>query len=376
MIEAIAGDFGTSGGASRRAGKEDDLATQINPDVWQQEMIATPPHQQLLGRNPRILEINELINRLAQVDLCVLIRGETGTGKDIVANQLHRQSPRFGKPFIKVNCPSIPTDILESELFGYERGAFTGADTAKPGRFEMAHEGTLFLDEICETAPQVQVKLLQVLDGERILRIGGTVPIRSDARVVAATNLDLDQAVAQGRLREDVSFRLREVVVELPPLREHREDISLLAEHFNYNMCKMLKKDYTPLAPDLLHALEQLEYPGNVRELSGRIKKYVTTGSRALLLADESAFGQTAPGPAATMEPEEQREERTFMPLKEAARRAAEAAERALIEETLNYTLWNRRKAAKLLRTSYSSLLRRIDAYGIGKTDQAWKDAE
>lgn len=353
-------------------GKEVDLTTLMKPEGWQQDAVATPLHEQLLGRDPRILEVNEMVRRLAQVDLSVLIRGETGTGKDIVANQLHRLSPRYGKAFIKVNCPSIPEDILESELFGYERGAFTGADTSKPGRFEMAHEGTLFLDEICETAPQVQVKLLQVLDGEPIVRIGGTVPVRSDARVVAATNLDLDEAVALGRLREDISFRLREVVIEVPPLRERREDISLLAEHFNYNMCKMMKKEYEPLAPDLMHALVQLDYPGNVRELSGRIKKYVTTGSVDLLLAEENATGQRplfASAPAAKPIYLESREERTFMPLKEAARKAAEAAERALIEETLNYTLWNRRKAAKLLRTSYSSLLRRIEAYGIGKAD-------
>ncbi|MBX3180657.1 MAG: sigma-54-dependent Fis family transcriptional regulator [Candidatus Hydrogenedentes bacterium] len=346
------------------------------------EQIQAPLHERLVGRSTRILEINALVQRLANVDLSVLIRGETGTGKDIVANQLHRLSPRFGKPFVKVNCPSIPHDILESELFGYERGAFTGADTAKPGRFEMAHEGTLFLDEICETAPAVQVKLLQVLDGEPILRIGGAVPVHSDMRVIAATNLDLDEAVATGRLREDISFRLREVVVELPPLRSRREDISLLAEHFNYNMCKMLKKEYQPLSPRLLEVLADMDFPGNVRELSGRIKKYVTTGSEEMLLAEEHAIGpapaKAAAGPAHAERPARPapREERTFMPLKEAARRAAEAAERALIEETLNYTLWNRRKAAKLLRTSYSSLLRRIDAYGIGKSDQVWKDAE
>jgi two-component system response regulator AtoC len=355
------------------------LSTSSEIEMLQPEAFAAPLHEQLLGRSPRIQEVNQMVRRLAQVDLCVLIRGETGTGKDIVANQLHRLSPRYGKPFIKVNCPSIPTDILESELFGYERGAFTGADTAKPGRFEMAHEGTLFLDEICETAPQVQVKLLQVLDGEPIVRIGGTIPVYSNTRVVAATNLNLDEAVATGRLRDDISFRLREVVIELPSLREHREDISLLAEHFNYNMCKMLKKEYVPLSKDLLRALMELDYPGNVRELSGRIKKYVTTGSEALLLAEENAIGQssqervTLPNRLASPAP---REERTFIPLKEAARRAAEAAERALIEETLNYTLWNRRKAARLLRTSYSSLLRRIEAYGIGKADQVWKDAE
>lgn len=344
-------------------------------DIWQHESVALPLHEHLIGDDPRIKEVDILIDRLAKVNLSVLIRGETGTGKDIVAKLLHKRSPRYGKAFIKVNCPSIPTDILESELFGYERGAFTGADTSKPGRFEMAHEGTLFLDEICETAPQVQVKLLQVLDGEPILRIGGTQPVHSDARVVAATNLDLDEAVESGRLREDISFRLREVVVEIPPLRERRGDISLLAEHFNYNMCKMMKKDYVPMAPDLLHALTQLNYPGNVRELSGRIKKYLATGQVELLLAEENATGGMEFPEPGTLEirsrtaADDSSEERTFISLKEAARRAAEAAERALIEETLNYTLWNRRKAAKLLSTSYSSLLRRIEAYGIGKLD-------
>ena len=343
-------------------------------DIWQHDAVTLPLHEHLIGDDPRIREVDALVERLAKVDLSVLVRGETGTGKDIVAKMLHKQSPRYGKAFIKVNCPSIPADILESELFGYERGAFTGADTAKPGRFEMAHGGTLFLDEICETAPQVQVKLLQVLDGEPILRIGGTDPVRSDARVIAATNLDLDEAVATGRLREDVSFRLREVVIEIPPLRERRGDISLLAEHFNYNMCKMMKKEYVPLSADLLEALSRLDYPGNVRELSGRVKKYVTTGLVDLLLAVENATGgvefpEPAPVPISGNGGPDNEEERTFMPLKEAARRAAEAAERSLIEETLNYTLWNRRKAAKLLSTSYSSLLRRIEAYGIGKLD-------
>lgn len=345
-------------------------------DIWQHESVALPLHEHLIGDDPRIRDVEALVDRLANVNLSVLVRGETGTGKDIVAKMLHKRSPRYGKAFIKVNCPSIPADILESELFGYERGAFTGADTSKPGRFEMAHEGTLFLDEICETAPQVQVKLLQVLDGEPILRIGGTKPVHSNARVVAATNLDLDEAVASGRLREDISFRLREVIIEIPPLRERRGDISLLAEHFNYNMCKMMKKEYAPLSVDLLQELSKLNYPGNVRELSGRIKKYVTTGLVDLLLGEENAIGgMEFPEPTHNADPisEQSRirdqEERTFIPLKEAAQRAAEAAERALIEETLNYTLWNRRKAAKLLSTSYSSLLRRIEQYGIGRLD-------
>lgn len=336
----------------------------------QDETIFRGLHEQLVGRDPRILEADAAITQLAEARLTVLVTGETGTGKDIVAKLLHQRSPRYGMPFIKVNCPSIPEGILESELFGYERGAFTGAHTAKPGRFELANEGTLFLDEISETAQHVQSKLLQVLDGEPFLRIGGTVPVRADVRVLAATNVPMNEAVASGRLREDISFRLREVEIHLPPLRERLDDVPLLAEHFNYNMCKSLQREYTPLAESLTAQLQQLPFPGNVRELAGRVKKYVATGSEQALLAPEGA-GMAA----VTAETDEGArvrrvdDERRFPSLKEAAQRAVEETERKLIEETLRYTLWNRRKAAKLLDTSYSSLLRRIDAYKIGRSD-------
>lgn len=333
-----------------------------------------PLHEKLLGSDPRIREINALIGQLAQTNLTVLITGETGTGKDIVARLLHKLSPRYEKPFIKVNCPSIPEGVFESELFGYERGAFTGAHTARPGRFELAHEGTIFLDEICEAPQHFQGKLIQVLDGEPFLRIGGTTPVRVNARVVAATNMTLEEAVVCGRLRKDISFRLSEVVIRLPSLQERRADIPLLAEHFNYNMCRILKKEYKQLSPDMLGRLQEEEWPGNVRELAGRVKEYVATGIVDVLFAQgsseerkdsaawkprDSAWGAALP---------EAPPERKFVPLKEAAKRAADMAERALIEETLRYTLWNRRKAAKLLKTSYSSLLRRIDAYEIGRS--------
>jgi transcriptional regulator with GAF, ATPase, and Fis domain len=345
--------------------------------------ISSPLHEKLLGHSPQIVEVNTLIHRLAEANLSVLITGETGSGKDIAARLLHNLSSRYGKPLIKVNCPSIPEGILESELFGYERGAFTGAHTAKPGRFELAHEGTIFLDEISETSPTVQSKLLQVLDGEPFLRIGGTNAVFTNARIVTATNIPLDQAIAQNKLREDIAFRLSEVVIQLPPLRERREDIPLLSEHFNYNMCSMLKREYRPLNPGLLEQLQQLEWTGNVRELAARIKIYVTTGDEESLLNSEPARAILAP----TFETQNPRpfnvstsvpiaspgtqdtdvqEERQFMSLREASRQAAEAAERALIEETLRYTLWNRKKAAKLLDTSYSSLLRRIETYNIG----------
>ena len=337
------------------------------------EAMCIPLHEKLLGNDPRIKEVRALLDRLAQVDLTVLITGETGTGKDIAARLLHRGSQRYRKPFVKVNCPSIPEGILESELFGYERGAFTGAYTSKPGRFELASGGTIFLDEISETPHNIQAKLLQVLDGEPFLRVGGTEPIQCDARVIAATNIHIEDGVTDGRLREDISFRLSEVVVRMPPLRERRGDIPLLAEHFNYNTSKMLHRDHRPLNRGILERLQAMDWPGNIRELAGRLKKYVTTGSEDILFVDN---GATVPlesfspdnGAARRKLPNRRREKkRTFMPLREVARRATEQAEKELIEETLRYTLWNRRKAAKLLETSYSSLLRRISAYNIGK---------
>ena len=333
----------------------------------------TPLHEKLLGNDSRIEDINALIQQLAQTNLTVLIAGETGTGKDIAARMLHKLSPRYEKPFIKVNCPSIPEGVFESEMFGYERGAFTGAHTSRPGRFELANEGTIFLDEICEAPLQFQSKLVQVLDGEPFMRIGGTTLVNSNVRVIAATNVPLAEAIESGRLRKDVSFRLSEVVVHIPSLNERRADIALLAEHFNYNMCKILKKEYAPLSADILMRLAEQDWPGNVRELAGRVKEYVATGLPEVLFNEPSTAGPETAAPAP--EPDNGKTkradpvpERQFMSLRDAAKRAADSAERALIEETLRYTLWNRRKAAKLLKTSYSSLLRRIDMYQIGKS--------
>lgn len=335
--------------------------------------IFTPLHERLLGNDPEIREINKFIQELAQTDLTVFVTGETGTGKDIVASLIHSLSSRAQQPFVKINCPSIPEGILENELFGHERGAFTGANTSRPGRFELARDGTVFLDEICETSLRVQAKLTQVLDGEPFVRIGGTRPIQMKARIIAAANSSLDDAVAQGKLRKDIAFRLKEVVIYLPPLRERRDDIPLLAEHFSYNACLMLGKEYKPLEKEILEALKGLNWHGNVRQLAGRIREFVATGSRSTLLSEDSEDIEVQPvsrpkgrrgDTAAAIEAEEKR----FIPLMEARRLAAEKAERALIEETLRYTLWNRRKAAKLLKTSYSSLLRRIDKYNIGKS--------
>lgn len=328
--------------------------------------IFAPLHESLVGQSRFIHETNDLIRRLADSKLTVLITGETGTGKDIVARLLHRRSSRNGQPFVKVNCPALPHDLLESELFGYEKGAFTGARTPKPGRFELADKGTIFLDEIGEIPESVQVKLMQVLDEERFMRIGGLKMVHVNTRVVAATNVPLDEAVRSGRLRKDISFRLSEFVIHMTSLRERPEDIPLLAEHFNYNFSKRLDKEYKPLTNEVKALMQQLPWRGNVRELAARVKEYVARADESVLY--EYAEEATAPARTSTVASRENGGERKFISLKEAARRAVIETERSLIEEALRYTLWNRRKAAKLLSISYSSLLRRIEAYEIGKS--------
>jgi two-component system, NtrC family, response regulator AtoC len=336
--------------------------------------ITAPLHARLLGNHPRIREINSFIGEVARTNLTVFITGETGTGKDIVASLIHTLSARAKKPFIKINFPSIPEGILENELFGHERGAFTGAHSSRPGRFELARDGTVFMDEIFETSLQVQSKLTQVLDGEPFMRVGGVRQVQMKARVIAAANIGLEEAVARGKLRNDIAFRLKEVVIQLPSLRSRREDIPLLAEHFNCHACKMMGKEYQELGPEIWEHLKTLYWKGNVRQLATRVKEFVVTGSDSAILAPDSedsadssgGNGKSRRGGSASMDSGNGKKQ--FMPLNEARRLAAENAERALIEETLRYTLWNRRKAAKLLSTSYSSLLRRIDMYKIGKS--------
>lgn len=367
---------GWNGVEKRRQGRGGMIRTQMAEGVIQDwDAVRAPLHESLLGVSTVMREINDLIHRLAKSSLTVLITGESGTGKDIAARRLHKLSDRSSKPFVKVNCPAIPESILESDLFGYEQGAFTGARTSKPGRLELANHGTIFLDEIGETSHAVQGKLFQVLDGEPFLRIGGVTPIHVDVRVLAASNTPLEEAVRLGRVREDVFFRLSESVVHLPPLRERPEDIPLLAEHFNYHYCKRFEKVYQPIPEPLVDKMQNLPWRGNVRELAACVKMYVATGEPSALYEGEPESA-ARPAPLVTSVGPKQSEplpsrggERRFVPLREAVRKAVESTERSLIEEVLGYTLWNRRKAAKLLGISYSSLLRRIEAYEIGKTE-------
>ena len=243
--------------------------------------------QSLVGEGARIKEIFQFLGRVAPTESTVLIEGESGTGKELAARALHRNSPRGSKPFVAINCAAIPESLLESDLFGHERGAFTGAAVLKKGRLEVADGGVVFLDEIGELAPALQVKLLRVLQEREFERVGGTHPIKVDIRLIAATNRDLDEAVRKGEFRQDLYYRLAVVKLTMPPLRERREDIPMLARHFVQKYAKRSKVKAKPLSREAMAALVNYEWPGNVRELENAIERALVMGSSdAVLLED------------------------------------------------------------------------------------------
>jgi two-component system response regulator AtoC len=346
----------------------------------------------LLGRNEKMREVHELIARVADTDVTVLIRGESGTGKELVARAIHHASPRRDKPFVKVNCAALPSELLESELFGFERGAFTGALQQKPGKFEFANHGTMFLDEISEMQPPLQSKLLQVLQDGEFARLGSRNDVRVDVRILAATNRDLELAVADGQFREDLFFRLNVVCITLPPLRQRRDEIPELTRLFLRQYCEHYNKPAQALASDTLRLFAEYDWPGNVRELENLIKRAVILGTDESLRRDlaEAIAGRTmksGPIPALqTKEPVVAAISSPSLPampaapaaaesaaaapvgsLKDIARQAAREAEKELIYRTLQQTRWNRREAAEILGISYKALLYKIKEAELDK---------
>jgi two-component system response regulator AtoC len=345
---------------------------------------------ELLGTSEKMREVRDLIARVADTDVTVLIRGESGTGKELVARGIHTASPRRDRTFVKVNCAALPTELLESELFGFERGAFTGAIQHKPGKFEFAHQGTMFLDEISEMQVPLQSKLLQVLQDGEFARLGSRDDVRVDVRVVAATNRDLELAVAEGQFREDLYFRLNVVCITLPPLRQRRDEIPALTELFLRRYSQHYNKPRLGLASDTLRLFHEYAWPGNVRELENLVKRMVILGTDESIrreIADAIA-GRTlrlgpipalqarvesapAPPPAAVPAAATVRgPEPPFVPagsLKDIARHAAREAERELIYRTLQQTRWNRREAAEILGISYKALLYKIKEAELDK---------
>ncbi|HET9481544.1 MAG TPA: sigma-54 dependent transcriptional regulator [Candidatus Polarisedimenticolia bacterium] len=242
---------------------------------------------QLIGRSTQMLEVYKAIGRVAPQKVAVLIRGESGTGKELIARAIYQHSDRRGKPFLAVNCAALPETLLESELFGHEKGSFTGADHRRIGKFEQCNGGTIFLDEVGDMPPLMQAKLLRLLQEQRFERVGGTRPIDVDLRIVAATNRDLGREMAAGRFREDLYFRLNVITMTMPPLRERREDIPALCAHFLKSCASETKRPVGRVSREAARLLEKYDWPGNVRELRNTIERAVVLGQDDEIVADD-----------------------------------------------------------------------------------------
>jgi len=321
----------------------------------------------ILGESPKIHELLKTIEQVAGHDITVMIRGESGTGKELTARALHAKSRRAHAPFVSVDCATLPETLVESELFGYERGAFTGATSRKLGRFEQAGNGTLFLDEIGNLSLSVQVKLLRVLQERRFCRLGGKEELPFKATVITATNVNLEKDIQEGKFREDLYYRINEFVLRMPPLRERREDIPLLVKSFLDNFNRRFNKAVKSISPEVLALFQAYPWPGNIREMKNVIK-------RAVVLADEAIDVQHLPEPLFAQAQEQTRAssaynlpaELTGTSLKEIVKHEIENLERRVIQETLEASRWNRSVAAKKLEIDYKTLYNKMKEYGIG----------
>ena len=316
--------------------------------------------------SPQMREIQQVVEQAARADVTVLVCGETGVGKELVARAIHAHSPRRRATFVKVNCAAMPRELLESELFGHERGAFTGAHQRKPGRFELADGGTIFLDEIGELHPALQAKLLHVLQDGEFSRVGGRHNMRVDVRTICATNRDLAREVAAGRFREDLFYRLNVINVLVPPLRERREEIPGLVTYFVQRYSRVFNVSERELSPETMQAFLTYSWPGNIRELENFIKRMIVLQDWNLARSLVAPVPAT-PVAAAVAEPFAATK---GLSLKEISRRAVLEAEREVIRRALEQCRWNRVKTAKMLKISYRALLYKIKDMGL-KQDSA-----
>jgi two-component system response regulator AtoC len=316
----------------------------------------------IIGTSTGMQSVYKIIEKAADTPSTVLITGESGTGKELIATALHRHSQRSNEPLIRVNCAAIPSDLIESEFFGYEQGAFTGAVSSKPGRFELANGGTLFLDEIAEIPPEVQVKLLRALQESEFERIGGVKTIKVDVRVIAATNRNLLDDIEQGRFREDLYYRLNVVPIELPPLRERRDDIPLLVKAFLEKYNRKLGKELGGATAETMRALMQYDWPGNIRELENVIERGVLFAESTELtpadLSEQITRSTTSQqgGTPATAQHEPIAEDVGQRSMKDIVRSATDSLERGLITKALQETNGNVTRAAHLLQISRKGL--------------------
>jgi two-component system, NtrC family, response regulator AtoC len=351
--------------------KTESESTQLREQVRRQGDFAM-----LFGTSPKMEEVKTTIEQVADTTATVLIRGESGTGKEVVARMIYGQSSRREKSFVKVNCAAIPHELLESELFGYEPGAFTGAHRQKLGKFDQANYGTIFLDEISEMHPALQAKLLHVLQDGEFARLGGKRDIAVDVRVLAATNKPLEHAVEHGAFREDLFYRLNVVTIHIPPLRERREEILVFLDFFLRKYSEFYGKQPAPFSDYAQARMMEYTWPGNIRELENLVKRYVIVGNESQIIRElathkpivssvsksngTASTAQAAKQNAVPAVPENFPEGNDGPSLLEIGRRAAMLAEKEAIERALVQTRWNRRQAAKLLKISYKALLNKI----------------
>ncbi len=366
----------------------EDLALRINKIVefqelkrdytrLQQECETIFGAERILGVSPKIIAIRELAKTVAGVDSTILIEGESGTGKEVVANAIHYSSPRRDKPFIKISCAAIPETLLESELFGYEKGAFTGALKRKPGRFELANHGTLFLDEIGDLPQALQVKLLRVLQEREFERIGGTETIKVDVRIICATNRDLEKETKEGRFREDLYYRLKVIPIHLPSLRARKEDIPILINHFIKIYSKKMNKKITAFSDEAMKCLLDYDFPGNVRELENTIERTIALCPNQLigkeylpLLKDrrqgseDRVYGQTAADSEHSPPSSkglQKKEPDKLVPLQD----KMGEVEKNYIVSVLKKAKGNKTKAAKILNISRKNLWEKMRKYNM-----------
>ncbi len=304
--------------------------------------------ENLIGQSPAMQEVFDLIQEVAPTESTVLITGETGTGKELVAKAIHTRSSRAQGPFVAVNCGALPEHLMESELFGHQKGAFTDAKTTKKGRLELAFGGSLFLDEVGEISLRMQIDLLRVLEERTFYRVGGTQPIEADFRVIVATNRDLEQAVREKSFRQDLYYRLKVISLEIPPLRKRKEDIPLLADHFRFRFAQETNKEIDSISREALDEMMLYDWPGNVRELENAIERAVVVGkSRSIQPQDLPIFSST------------QSKDHQDQSLRE--------IEKEHISSVLEQTNWNIKKSAETLGIDRSTLYHKIKRYGLSK---------
>jgi two-component system, NtrC family, response regulator AtoC len=316
-----------------------------------------PPEEVLFGRSEAMKEVRKRATKIARTNIPVLLCGPKGSGKEVLARWIHNHSGVSTGEFVKVNCAAIPGTLLESELFGFEKGAFTGAHATKPGRVELAHNGTLFLDGIADLDLASQSKLLQFLQDGRFSRIGDELERGVDTRLMCATDKDLEDEIAKGKFRADLYYRINVVCLKLPALRDRREDIPMMAEYFLARCQQQFQAQAEPLTMETLHYMQCLDWPGNIRELSNGIARHVVVGPEASILED-SARPVSPPSPPAAAK-------NGIVPLKSLCKEAIRASEKNIILAALRANRWNRRKAAQELKISYRLLIYKIRDAGL-----------